>query len=254
MQEPTTVPTAESVKPIPFTERVVNLFASPAELFDNVRDSVSTTSNWLIPWSILVIISGAMTFVMMNNASLVDQMTTMMQKEMEKNVAEGRMTGEQVERAMEFTRPNSPYFIILSIGGSVIWTLISLFGLGLIYWLIGKSAMSANAPYMKVVEVVGLTLLISALEIIVTTMLMISLDSLHATPSPGLFVTDFDTSNKVHIALSKLNLFTIWNLVVTGIGLSRLFRRDLPKVLVLVFALWILWSAVSVFTGFGSGR
>jgi len=67
---------------------------------------------------------------------------------------------------------------------------------------------------------------------------------------PALFVQNFDFSNKLHMALVKVNLFTIWSLLVTGIGLSKLFQRDLPKVLVLVFSLWILWSAFTVLTGF----
>ena len=32
-------------------------------------------------------------------------------------------------------------------------------------------------------------------------------------------------------------------------GLSRLFQRDLPKVLVIVFALWIVWSAATILVG-----
>jgi hypothetical protein len=44
-----------------------------------------------------------------------------------------------------------------------------------------------------------------------------------------------------------VNVFTFWTLGVTSIGLSRLFQKDLPKVLVLVFALWILWTLFKVF-------
>jgi hypothetical protein len=98
--------------------------------------------------------------------------------------------------------------------------------------------------------VIGLTLLIAAAESIVTTVMAIGLDSIHAGPSLAVFVKDFDLNNKLHVTLSKVNVFTIWSLLVTGIGLSKLFQRDLPKVLVLVFALWILWSAFTVFTGF----
>jgi hypothetical protein len=52
--------------------------------------------------------------------------------------------------------------------------------------------------------------------------------------------------------MSKMNVFTFWVLAVTSIGLSKLFRRDLPKVLVLVVVLWILWTVITVFTGCGA--
>jgi hypothetical protein len=98
--------------------------------------------------------------------------------------------------------------------------------------------------------VVGLTFLIGAVESIVTTVMAIGLDSLHAGPNLAVFVQNFDIANKIHVALAKVNLFTIWSLIVTSIGLSKIFQRDLPKVLVLVFSLWILWTILTVSTGF----
>jgi uncharacterized membrane protein YuzA (DUF378 family) len=253
--------TAGAVNPMSFTEKLVNIFASPGELYENVRDTGATKSNWLIPASLLIIASILMTQLMLSNASLVDQLDRTMRQAMEKSIEGRNLPPEQMERARqqidtmyEATKPGSTWFTVLSVIGPLIWTLVMLFGLGLVYWLIGKSAMSATAPYMKVVEVVGLTLFIGTLEVIVTTLLMYALDSIHASPGLGLFVKDFDVTNKVHLALSKVNIFTLWGLVVTGVGLSKLFRRDLPKVLVLVFALWILYSVVTILTGIGAGR
>ena len=110
-----------------------------------------------------------------------------------------------------------------------------------------------HRPFHKVMEVVGLTFFIATLEQIVTTLLMFGLSSIHATPSLGAFVSNFDVQNKLHMALSKINIFTFWDLAVVSIGLSILFRRDLPKVLVLVFALWLVWSILTVMTGMRFG-
>lgn len=252
---------AETVKPMSFTEKMVNIFASPGELYENVRDTGPTRSNWVIPAIILVIASVLMTQLMLSNASLVDQLDRTMRQAMEKSLEGRNLPPEQMERAQqqidqayEYTKPGSTWFMVLSTVGPLVWTFITLFGLGLAYWLVGKSAMGASAPYMKVVEVVGLTFFIGTLEVIVTTLLMYAMDSIHASPGVGLFVKDFDVTNKLHLAMSKVNIFTLWTLVITSIGLSKLFRRDLPKVLVLVFALWILYSAVTIFTGIGAGR
>jgi hypothetical protein len=107
--------------------------------------------------------------------------------------------------------------------------------------------MKANVPYMKVVEVVGLTFFISMIESVVTTILAIGMSSMFASPSLALFVSDFSIENKLHLLAASVNVFTFWTLGVTGIGLARLFQKDTPKVLVLVFALWVLWTIFKVF-------
>lgn len=236
----------EPVRPMSFTEKITNIIASPGELFENVRLTGKTNSNWLVPWIIFVVVGIILGQLMLSNPSLTDQLGQMIRKGMEKSVQEGKMTQEQMDRAYEFARPGSTLFRLGQIGGLAIYSFVLVFVLGLIYWFLGKSTMKANAPYMKVVEVAGLTLFIALLEQIVTTLLMFAMDSIHATPSLGIFVSDFDMDNKLHVALSKVNAFTFWSLSVTSVGLSRLFQRDFPKVLVLVLALWLIWTIVSV--------
>lgn len=251
----TTTPSpVENVKPMSFTDKLVNIFTAPGELYDNVRDTPPTASNWLVPALIFLVVSIVMHFVAMNNPSIADQTGAMMRKGMDDAVAQGKMTAEQADQTFEMMRPGSTMFTAMAVGGTLLMTFGALFGLGLVYWLVGKGAMSATSPYMKVVEVVGLTFLIGTLEVIVTSVMIIGLDRVTATPSAAFFIGDFDFTNKMHALLGKLNLFTIWTLIVTSIGLSRLFRKDFPKVLVLVLVLWILWIALTVFAGCGVGQ
>jgi hypothetical protein len=254
MDNTTTPPAVEAVKPMPFTEKLANIFASPGELYDNIRDTPQSTSNWLIPTLIFLVVSIVMNLVMMSNPSIADQIGQMMRKGIDEQVTQGKITSAQAEQSYEMMRPGSTMFTILAMGGTLVMTFASLFGLGLVYWLVGKGAMSATAPYMKVVEVIGLTFFIGTLEVVITTVLIIGFDRLNAGPSAAFFVTDFNPTDKIHMLLSKVNLFTFWSLAVTSIGLSRLFRKDFPKVLVLVLALWILWTVITVFAGCAPGR
>jgi hypothetical protein len=243
----------EQVKPMPLMERLTNVFAAPGELYENVRLTPKTASNWLVPWIIFAVVAVIMGQVMMSNPSLTDQLGAVIRQKLEKQVQEGKMPSEQADRAFEFTRPGSMMFTITRIAGSVVGPLIALFVLGLIYWVLGKSVMKAPSPYMKVVEVVGLTFLIGALEQIVTTLLMFLFDSIFASPSLALVVSNFNLENKLHVILSKINIFTFWSMAVLSIGLSKLFQRDFPKVLVLVLVLWIIWVVVSIFAGIQLG-
>ncbi len=244
--------TTEQVKPMPFSEKVMNIFASPGELYENVRQTGKTTSNWLLPMIIFIIIAAVTSQLLIQNSSLSDQLGAVIKKGFDKQVQEGKMPQDRADQTFEqFAKPGSTMFTITRLGGLIIMTPIFLFALGLVYWLVGKSAMGAKAPYMKVVEVVGLTFFIGALEAIVTILMMYVMDSIHATPSLGAFISNFDIENKMHLTLSKINVFTFWSLGVTSIGLARLFQRDLPKVLVLVVALWILWTVATILLGMG---
>lgn len=248
----------QGVLPMPFTDRIINVYAAPGELFENVRLTGKTPSNWVIPLVLFILVAIGLSQLVLNNPSLKDQLGAMMDKRFEESIAKQNLPPDQADQARQafesYAKPGSVWFTISQIGGIAIMTPIALFALALIYWLIGKSAMSAQAPYGKVVEVIGLTFFIGIAEQIVTTLLMVVLDHIHATPSAALAVlSQFNVEDKLHLALAKLNLFTFWDLSVVSIGLSRLFQRDLPKVLVLVFALWILWSVGTVLAGITMG-
>ncbi len=246
------------VAPMSFTEKLTNIFASPGELFDNVRSTASTPSNWIVPLIIFILVAFGTSQLLMNNPSLASQLKAQISAQTEKRLQEavqkGQLTAEaadqQREAAERFSQPGS-IFMMLGTGVSLlIFIPAGMFLVGLVYWLLGKTVMKATTPYMKVIEVIGLTFFIGCLESIVTSIMAIGFDKLHAGPNLALLVLDtFSAENKIHLLLSKVNVFTFWDLGVVSIGLSRLFMKDLTKVLVLVFALWILWVVFSVLTG-----
>jgi len=239
-------------EPMSFTDKLVNIFASPGELYENVRLTPVTHGNWLIPTLILVVVGALLGYAVMTNPSLSDQFKRMasqeMEKAFEKQVQQGKMTAEQVEQAREQAAQFGSIGVIMTrIGGAVVGPFITLFLVSLVYWLLGKGVMKAVVPYWKVAEVVGLAFFITVLDTVVTTILMFGLDQIFAVPSLSLLIPDFSIENKFHLLAASMNIFTFWNLGVIGIGLSRIFQRDFPKVLVLVVALWLLWTLTMVF-------
>ena len=244
----------EQVTPMSFTETLTNIFASPGELFDNVRLTGTRIANWLVPLIVFVAVIILMNQIVIHNTSLADQLGAAIKKSMSQQVQSGKMTQEQMDQVYDtYARPGSTMSTIFTVGGVIIVMPIILLLVSLVYWLVGKSTMHATAPYEKVLEVAGLILYIGVLETLITTVMMFAMDSIHATPSLALFVSNFDPDNKLDVLLSKINVFTFWVIGVTGVGLSKLFQRDFPKVLVLVLALWALWTAVIVMAGIKIG-
>jgi hypothetical protein len=251
-ETPVQTPQAEEVKPMSFSDKLVGVFASPSELYDNVRQTPPTSSNWVIPTLILVVVGVIMAYLITSNPTLSDQMKRMaseqMEKGLQKQLAAGKMTQEQANQARDqMSGMGATGSLIFTYASAVLGPFFALFLGGLVFWLLGKGVMKATSPYMKVVEVVGLTFFIGTLESVVTTILAIGMNSIFASPSLALLISDFSIENKMHLLAASINVFTFWTLTVTGIGLARLFQKDVPKVLVLVFALWVLWTLFKVF-------
>ena len=251
-ETPIQAPPAEQAKPMSFTDKLVGVLSSPSELYDNVRETPPTSSNWVIPTLILLVVGLIMAYLITSNPTLSDQMKRMtseqMEKGLQKQLAAGKMTQEQANQARDrMSGMGATGALIFSYVSAAVGPFFALFLGSLVFWLLGKGVMKATSPYMKVVEVVGLTFFIATIESVVTTILAIGMNSMFASPSLALFITDFNIENKMHLLAGSMNVFTFWTLGVTSIGLSRLFQKDLPKVLVLVFALWILWTLFKVF-------
>ena len=251
-ETPIQTPQAEEVKPMSLSDKLVGVFASPSELYDNVRQTPPTSSNWLIPTLILIVVGVVMAYLMTSNPTLSDQMKRMASEQMEKGLtkqlASGKITQEQANQARDqMSGMGATGALIFTYVSAILGPFFALFLGALVFWLLGKGVMKATSPYMKVVEVVGLTFFIATLESVVTTILCIGMNSIFASPSLALLISDFSIENKMHLLAASMNVFTFWTLAVTSIGLARLFQKDVPKVLVLVFALWILWTLFKVF-------
>ena len=232
-------------------QKLTGIITAPALVYEDVRDSGRTTSNWLVPLTLIIIVSIAMLQVEMANPVLVTRTEELYGPKIhfavEQAVTEGKFTREDANAMYALLRPGSPVFDILQSFALAIWQSAALFALGLLYWLVGKSAMGGVVPYMKVVEVVGLALVIDMLDVVARTILAVATGSLFVTPGPSLLVTHLDPENRFHLFLTTVNVFTFWKFWILGVGLSALYERDMLKVLVLIVAIWVLWSILSFF-------
>ena len=162
------------------------------------------------------------------------------------------MTQEQADAALEhMPAAGSPIFLIVGSVGVVFVMAGMLFLSALVFWLIGKIGFKSSAPYIKVCEVVGLSMYITILSTIITMILVVAMGSLSATPSLALAVSEFDPMNKMHRLLSSINIMTFWYLVVISVGLGKIFNTSFGKALTSVAIVWALYTVIAIFVGFG---
>ena len=220
--------------------RITNVFASPSELYAEVASAPSQTASWLLPLLAVVILSIFSSYAIYNNADLRQQIFTMQQKGMQKSVAEGKMTQEQLDQATDRMENSGPVMFIVF--GSLIGIFPAAFVLflgTLVVWLVVKLGLKSGAPYSKMLEVYGLTQWIGVLGGIVTIILINVMNSMTATPSAGLLLGEsFDMMNKGHKLLGSLNIFTLWQFGVFGIGVAKVAGKPVGTGMLVTFGVW----------------
>lgn len=247
-----TPPVSEESAEMSFSDKLMNVFSAPGELFENVAKSEKQTSNWSVPLILTMIVSVIFVLVVFSQSPIQDQMRDQQEKSFQKQIDSGKLTQEKADQAAAvIPKAGSPLFMIIGSVFAVAITAIMLFGFALAFWLMGKWVFKSTATYGKVLEVVGLSMYISVLGSIITLLLVVAMGSLYATPSLALAVSQYDPANHLHKLLSSISVFTFWFLFVISVGLGKIFSVSTGKALGAVGVLWALFTTASVFISFG---
>lgn len=230
------------------TDAMAGIFTSPSETFETIADT-QKKNYWLLPMIISILIGLVTTFLFMSDAELVSKtMEKQKQKMMEKfeeNVKEGKMTQEDVDKAMESMDPKGMFFKILGFGGAVIGPFIILLLLSVVY-LLALKILKANFDFTNILNVVGLAMLIAAVGNLLSMVISI-LKGNFSTLGPSLFFNEDSIGEKTYTFLTKLDLFSVWFYAVIAVGLSRISRTDILKTTGIAFGVWIAYIMASTF-------
>jgi hypothetical protein len=245
---PEPLPEFQSPPAMSLGSRLLNVFATPGDVFQQVKSSSVSHANWLVPALVLVLVSWVATWLIFSQASIQHQLSDITDQAIQKQIEKSHMNEQQADQA----RAMGEKWAVIS--SKVVAALVPLldgfvtpFFWGLILWLVGAKLLKGDFPYMKAVEVVGLANMINVLDAIVKTLLIVGFGNLYASPSLVLLVKEFNPQNPIHSLLAVLNVMTFWLLAVRAVGLARLCGTSFAKA-----ALWVvgIWAA---YTGFFIG-
>ena len=230
--------------------RLLNVFATPGDVFQEVKHAGPSNANWLVPALILMAVSWMAAWLIFSQDSITHQLSEITDRAIQQQIEKSKMSEQQAEQARAIGQKWAG--ISAKIGAAfapVVAGFATPFFWGLIVWLVGAKLWKGGFPYMKAVEVVGLANMVSVLEVIVKTLLIVGLGNLYATPSLVLLVKDFDPQNTVHSLLAIVNVMTFWLLAVRAVGLARLSGVSFTKAAVWVFGIWAAYTGC--FVGLG---
>jgi hypothetical protein len=251
----------ETVPPLPEADsqppqsslwsRLLNIFAAPGEVFAQVGRSKPSAANWLVPVVLLALAGMISSVVIFSQPEVIQTIHEQQQKAFDNQVAAGKLTREQADRAAaaagKFSGPTA--MKLFGCVGSVMSSFITLFWWAFLLWVIARLFLKAPLDFMKAVEVAGLAGMIDVLATVVKTLLIVVTGNLYAAPGLVLLVKHFDPHNPVHILLSLVNGMTFWLLAVRAIGLAKLTGATLVKTAGWVYGVWMV--ATGFMAGFG---
>ncbi len=232
--------------------RLLNVFAAPGELFAAVAGAPFSLANWLVPAALVALISLALNLAIFTQPALVQQVRDLQERELVRAVDSGRISAADAERARDVMQGMG--MTVARVGGAVggvVVAVLSPLWWGLILWLTARWVFRSPLPYLRVVEVAGLASLIGGLGICVSLFLAVGTGNLFAGPHLGALVKDFDLGNRWHLALSIVNPFSVWQMVVMALGLARWVGRPATPVVVVVGGVWFGYKAIAVILGLG---
>jgi hypothetical protein len=216
-------------------------------VFDDIKNSPASTSNWLVPAVVLVVVGWICSGIVLSQDAFRHQVTDLVEKSIQKQIEKTHMSEQQADMARNMGEIS--WKVQVAVGPAFV-AIVTPFIWGFFLWLVGRKAFKAHLPYMKAVEIVGLASTIGILEAVLKTLLIFVIGTIMASTSLAMFVKDFNPQNPSHTVIAALNVMTFWVLVVRAIGLARLTNLTTGRAIAWVFGIWISYTAF--FWGLGT--
>ena len=255
MNEPQSPPpfADTSVPATSLTARLMNVFAAPGDVFEEITTRQPVASDWLLPLLVSCLAGVVFIWVVFSQENILRPIREAQEQAIQKQVDAGNMSKEQGQKAIDLiAKIMNPTLIKLLSSVSVVTGGFGItFLTALVVWLLGTKGFKGQFSYLQAVEMTCLAGMISALGAIVAMLLAVAMGNLAMTPGPALFLHTFDQTNRVHRLLSQLNVMTLWYVAVMALGLSRLSRVSWGRAALWAFGIWAAVVALVVLPGWG---
>ena len=203
-------------------EKLLNIFVSPGDVFDEVVAAPTHLANWRVP-TLLVCLAGIVLLQMTMAA--------------EQAVAIRQLSGAAMLSQEQTQMLSGAWPLVSSLSvclAAFVGTLWSAF----VLWFIGRVFLKVRFSYLKTLEVVGLTGIILLLGTVVTGLLIVTSGDAAARPALSMLGGKLSAGHARQM-LDVLNIFHLWATAVLAIGLSKLSGVSFKEAAFWVFGYWL---------------
>ena len=232
--------------------RMFNIFATPGEVFDDVKAMKPCAANWLVPALVATVLGWIACWLIFSQPAIQQQLSEISSKAVEKQITQRHLPEAEAERAREAAEKYGAMGTqIAAYLAPPLAAFTGPFWWGLIIWLGGAKLFKGQFPFMKAVEAAGLAAMVGILDAIIRTALIILTGNVFAAASLVMLVQDYDPQDPVHALLGLADIMAIWILAVRSLALARLGSVSFWKAALWVFGIWAGYK--SFFIGVGLG-
>jgi len=152
-------PAPETPPPLPpstsLGARLLNVFATPGEVFAEVVATPVSVRNWLVPTLIACVVAMISVLILFSQPVIQQKLREQQQAAMDKNVAASKMTQAQADEAMRMIEKFSGPTMMKIFGGmgALVWSFAGVFLWAFGLWLLGAKYFKVHIDFMKAVEV-----------------------------------------------------------------------------------------------------
>ncbi len=212
---------------------ILDIFFSPSKYFVVLKEK----PKWLIPLIMIIILSIIVTVVVMSSFSY--------EKRMEQ-LRERNLTPEQLEQAEKMMKGVVP--LISGIVASIILTPIMMLLIALIFNFT-LPLLGVTGKYMTTFAIVIGSALVTLPQMLMRMILTLIKGTPLVYTGVALFFPMVNKDTFFFRLMSKLDFFTIWQMILLALGLKLVYDIPGKKSYYLVFGLWLLFIIITSIFG-----
>ncbi|MFO1487772.1 MAG: YIP1 family protein [Verrucomicrobiota bacterium] len=228
--------------PTSLAARLLNVFATPTEVFDEVKSSPPRPANWLVPALLGGLLGVLAVWMLYSQPAFRQQMHERLASTYDGAVKGKKMSQAEADKAVALMeRIQLP----AGMAGAAVTGFVRIFWWAFILWLLARLFLKVRLGYLKVLEAAGLATMIGLLGDLVTFLLTTSLGK-DTSPSLAMAVSDFNPKNPLHLAFAAANLFSFWIIGVMSLALARLAAVPFARAMFWVATYWVLLQFIII--------
>jgi hypothetical protein len=208
--------------------RLFGVLTSPRETFAGIV----ARPRWLAAMAIVALFIAFAQYAFLSTQVGQDAMVDQQMRQTERWT--GNLTQEQID-GIERRAPMGKYF---ALGATLIFVPVISFIVAGILFGVFNALLGGDASYKQVLAINAHAGAVSLVQTLFVVPLNYFRESLSSATNLGVFVQFLDDTNYVARVLGWFDLFIIWNLIVTAIGLSVLYKRKTAP---------IFWSFMAIY-------
>ena len=217
--------------------RMFGVVASPGSTYEALREH-NTRWDWLVPALVVAVVGMIGVYVTM---PLIEETARAQAMERIQNLPQ-----EQQEKILDMTAKSSGIGALVA---TPVTTFVFLFiGAGVLM-AVGRWALGGDVTYRQSLVVSAYASLVGVLATIVRVPLMLAKDTAMVFTGPAILLSEEALKTFGGRFLASADLFMLWQVCLTAIGLATMTRASTGKALTYLLVIWVL--VLCVFAALG---